>query len=34
MDRPPDRAAPRLGNIVALEQVNVAVPDPQIATLF
>jgi hypothetical protein len=34
MDRPYDRAAEDLGNIVALEHVNVTVPDQQPATLF
>jgi hypothetical protein len=34
MDCPSDRAAGDLGNIVALEHVNVTVPDRQIATLF
>ena len=34
MDKKFDRAAEDLGNIVALEHVNVTVPDQQIATLF
>jgi hypothetical protein len=34
MDCPYDRAAEDLGNIVALEHVNVTVPDQQTATLF
>jgi len=34
MDCPHDRAAQDLGNIVALEQANVTVPDRQVATLF
>lgn len=34
MDCPYDRAAEDLGNIVALEHVNVTVPDQQLATLF
>lgn len=34
MDRQFDRAAEDLGNIVALEHVNVTVPDQRIATLF
>jgi hypothetical protein len=34
MDKKYDRAAEDLGNIVALEHVNVTVPDQQLATLF
>jgi hypothetical protein len=34
MDSKYDRAAEDLGNIVALEHVNVTVPDQQLATLF
>ena len=34
MDSQYDRAAEDLGNIVALEHVNVTVPDQQLATLF
>jgi catechol 2,3-dioxygenase-like lactoylglutathione lyase family enzyme len=34
MDRQFDRTAEDLGNIVALEHVNVTVPDQQLATLF
>src|SRR5438132_708877 len=34
MESPYDRAAEDLGNIVALEHVNVTVPDQQIATQF
>ena len=34
MDNKYDRAAEDLGNIVALEHVNVTVPDQQLATLF
>jgi len=34
MDRPYDRAVEDLGNVVALEHVNVLVPDQQAATLF
>src|SRR6266851_9620914 len=34
MDCPFDRASEDLGNIVALEHVNVTVPDQQLATLF
>src|SRR6202166_5165154 len=34
MDKNFDRAAEDLGNIVALEHVNVTVPDQQLATLF
>ncbi len=34
MECPYDRTAEDLGNIVALEHVNVTVPDQQIATLF
>ncbi|MGH7932043.1 MAG: VOC family protein [Candidatus Binataceae bacterium] len=34
MERPYDRGAEDLGNIVALEHVNVTVPDQQVATLF
>ena len=34
MDCPYDRAAEDLSNIVALEHVNITVPDRQIATLF
>ncbi|MDO8431641.1 MAG: VOC family protein [Candidatus Binatus sp.] len=34
MDCPYDRASEDLGNIVALEHVNVTVPDQQLATLF
>lgn len=34
MERHFDRAAEDLGNVVALEHVNVTVPDQQIATVF
>ena len=34
MECPYDRAAEDLGNVVALEHVNVTVPDQQLATLF
>ena len=34
MDRPYDRAAEDLGNVVALEHVNTRIPDQQLATLF
>src|SRR3569833_2399960 len=34
MDRPYDREVEDLGNVVALEHVNVLVPDQQLATLF
>ncbi len=34
MERSFDRAAEDIGNIVALEHVNVTVPDPQLATTF
>jgi hypothetical protein len=34
MDKSFDRAAEDLGNIVALEHVNVTVPDQQVATIF
>jgi catechol 2,3-dioxygenase-like lactoylglutathione lyase family enzyme len=34
MDKSYDRAAEDLGNIVALEHVNVTVPDQQVATIF
>ncbi len=34
MDTSYDRAAEDVGNIVALEHVNVTVPDPQLATVF
>jgi hypothetical protein len=34
MERQFDRAAEDLGNVVALEHVNVTVPDQQIATIF
>lgn len=34
MDRNFDRSAEDLGNVVALEHVNVTVPDQQLATLF
>src|SRR5229473_2642468 len=34
MDPQFDRAAEDLGNVVALEHVNVTVPDQQLATLF
>jgi hypothetical protein len=34
MERPYDRAIEDLGNIVALEHVNVTVPDQQVATTF
>jgi hypothetical protein len=34
MEKKYDRAAEDLGNIVALEHVNVTVPDQQVATLF
>ena len=34
MEKPYDRAAEDLGNIVALEHVNVRIPDQKIATIF
>jgi hypothetical protein len=34
MDRPYDREVEDLGNVVALEHVNVLIPDQQLATLF
>jgi hypothetical protein len=34
MEQKYDRSAEDLGNIVALEHVNVTVPDQQLATLF
>lgn len=34
MERPYDRSAEDLGNVVALEHVNVTVPDQEIATTF
>jgi hypothetical protein len=34
MDRPYDRAAEDLGNVVSLEHVNTRIPDQQLATLF
>src|SRR5260370_16581792 len=34
MERSFDRTAEDIGNIVALEHVNVTVPDPQAATTF
>src|ERR1700751_236610 len=34
MERPYDRSIEDLGNIVALEHVNVTVPDQKIATIF
>ena len=34
MDRPYDREPEDLGNVVALEHVNVLIPDQQLATLF
>jgi hypothetical protein len=34
MDCPYDRAAEDLGNIVALEHINLTFPDQQTATLF
>ena len=34
MERNFDRSAEDLGNVVALEHVNITVPDQQLATLF
>src|SRR5579875_3675353 len=34
MERPYDRTVEDLGNVVALEHVNVTIPDQQLATLF
>jgi hypothetical protein len=34
MEQKYDRSAEDLGNIVALEHVNITVPDQQLATLF